>query len=135
MERFRVHFVTLASLDLRLKKDFRYVSVLNDEAAQCPEVETLAAVLRVAGRLFLVGDHKQLCCLPKSKVAAEAGLEMSLFERLFEDLAGCPAVTLAQQYRMRSPLCEWISRRFYKDVLYCSPSAMSQACPAFFAMA
>ena len=120
-----MHFVTLASLDLRLPEDFRYASILNDEAAQCPELETLAAVIRVAGRLFLIGDHKQLCCLPQSKVAAEAGLEMSLSERFFEDVPGCPAVTLAEQYRMRPRLCEWISKRFYKSVLYCSRTAAS----------
>ncbi len=30
---------------------------------------------------------------------------------------------------MRPPLCEWISRRFYKGVLYCSRTAASQDCP------
>ncbi len=79
MKRFGVHFVTLASLDLRLPKDALYSSILNDEVAQWSELETLAAVYRVAGCLFLVGDHKQLCCLPQSKVAADAGHEMSLF--------------------------------------------------------
>ena len=64
MKRFGVHFVTLASLDLRLPKDFLHPSIPNDEAGQCSELETLAAVHRVAGCLILVGDHKQLCCLP-----------------------------------------------------------------------
>ena len=58
MEDFLAHFVTLASLDLRVKKNVPYASVLNDESAQCPEAETLAAVIRVAARLYLVGDHK-----------------------------------------------------------------------------
>ena len=45
-----VHCVTLASLDLRLPKDFRHPFILNDEAAQCPELETLVAVHMVARR-------------------------------------------------------------------------------------
>ena len=50
MKRFGVHFVTLASLDLRVPEDFLYASILNDEAAQCPELETLVAVHMVARR-------------------------------------------------------------------------------------
>ena len=123
-------FTTLLGfLDLRPTKDFLFLSILNDEADQCPELETLAAVHRVAGRLILVGDHKQLCCLSQSKVAAEAGLEMSSFERFFEDVPGRPAVTLVEPHRMRPRLCEWISKRFYKSVLYCSSTAASQDCP------
>ena len=123
-------FATLLGFwDVRPPKDFLCLSILNDEADQCPELETLAAVHRVAGCLILVRDHKQLCCLPQSKVAAEAGLETSSFERFFEDVPGCPAVTLVEQYRMRPRLCEWISKRSYKSVLYCSRTAASQDRP------
>ena len=117
MKRLGVHFVALASLDLRLPKDVLYPSILNDEAAQCPELETFAAVHRIARCLILVGDLKQLCCLPQSKVAAEVGLEMSLFERFFEDVPGCPAVTLVEPHRTRPRFCEWISKRSYTSVL------------------
>ena len=78
--------------------------MLNDEAAQCSELETLAAVHRVVGRLILAGHHKQLCCLPQNKGVAEASLEMRLFECFVEDVPGCPRSTLiAALYRPRSP--------------------------------
>ena len=129
MKRLGVHFVALASLDLRLPKDVLHPSILNDEAAQCPELETFAAVHRIAGYFIFVGDLKQLCCLPQSRVAGEAGLEMSSFERFFEDVPSRPAVMLVEPRRMRKRLCEWISKRFYKSLLYWSSTAASQDRP------
>lgn len=54
--------------------------------------ETLIPILKGSQRVVIVGDHKQLPPVIKSREAEDGGLSMSLFERLMN--LGAPSAML-----------------------------------------
>ena len=110
-------FTTLGSIALRIPKELRYPVVMVDEAAQCMEPAMCPAMMKVGEKFVLVGDHKQLSATVESQAARAHGLEMSVFERLFDDYPTTGKVTLEEQYRMVPEICCLISDRFYQGVL------------------
>ncbi|CAE7398840.1 Helz2 [Symbiodinium sp. CCMP2592] len=95
--------------------------VVMDEAGQAPEPEALCllTLARYAQHAVLFGDHKQLRPILRSKVAEQAGMGMSLFERLAtrcrnDDSDICsPVSLLAEQYRMHPSISRFPRRHFY----------------------
>ncbi|KAL4855832.1 Regulator of nonsense transcripts 1 [Chlorella vulgaris] len=95
--------------------NFRFRRLLIDEATQAVEPETMIPLVMGAKQLVLVGDHCQLGPVILNKVAARAGLQQSLFERLM--LLGVKPIRLAVQYRMHPALSEFPSNTFYEGAL------------------
>ena len=67
------------------------------------------------GQVVLVGDHQQLGPVIMNKVAAKAGMQQSLFERLVK-LRVRP-IRLEVQYRMHPCLSAFPSDVFYEGTL------------------
>jgi regulator of nonsense transcripts 1 len=100
--------------DSRLSR-IRFSDVLVDEATQATEPEVLIPILTGCTRLILVGDHCQLGPVVQSKIASNAGLVRSLFERLI--YSGMRPVRLRVQYRMHPALSQFPSDTFYDGSL------------------
>eukprot|EP00929_Paragymnodinium_shiwhaense_P101782 TRINITY_DN64969_c0_g1_i1.p1 TRINITY_DN64969_c0_g1~~TRINITY_DN64969_c0_g1_i1.p1 ORF type:complete len:1171 (-),score=202.59 TRINITY_DN64969_c0_g1_i1:154-3666(-) len=94
--------------------------VVLDEAGQAPEPEALCplALPKKARQAILFGDHKQLRPILRSKLAEEAGLGISLFERLalkcYASEEQAPVYMLAEQYRMHPGISRFPNDQFYK---------------------
>lgn len=95
--------------------DFRFRQVLIDEATQAMEAECLIPIVMGCKQLVMVGDHCQLGPVVMNKVAAKAGLTVSLFERLV--LLNIRPIRLEVQYRMHPSLSEFPSNMFYEGAL------------------
>ncbi|CAE8634897.1 unnamed protein product, partial [Polarella glacialis] len=107
--------------------------VVMDEAGQSPEPEALCllALARSARHVVLFGDHRQLRPILRSKTAEQAGLGISLFERLatsFESSSSetAPVALLAQQYRMHPDISRFPSDRFYGGKVADHPSVLER---------
>lgn len=106
--------------------------VVLDEAGQAPEPEALCplAVARHAKQAILFGDHKQLRPILRSRIAEDAGLGVSLFERLATwDWGGdgeAPVSLLAQQYRMHPAISCFPCVRFYDGKILDDSSVLSR---------
>ncbi|PWN26382.1 hypothetical protein BDZ90DRAFT_53710 [Jaminaea rosea] len=88
--------------------------------AHDPASTTSAASLR-ANLSPLIGDHRQLPAVVKSREAREQGGERSLFERLIEE-GTTPSVMLEEQHRMHPELAAFSSQHFYEGKLRNAPS-------------
>ncbi|KAJ8305756.1 hypothetical protein KUTeg_016301, partial [Tegillarca granosa] len=87
-----------------------------DESAMCADPETLVPMIGTqATQVVLIGDHKQLRPVVRCRIAAELGLEKSLFERYAE--MDKHIVMLCLQYRMNPFICKFPSRTFYDGKL------------------
>ena len=82
-----------------------------DEATQCTEPGALIPVTK-ALTAVLVGDSKQLPPTVVSRAASDAGLQVSLFERM--ERLGVEVCLLDQQYRMHPKIAEFPSLAFYE---------------------
>ncbi|KAI1362131.1 P-loop containing nucleoside triphosphate hydrolase protein [Xylaria arbuscula] len=96
--------------DPRLAK-IKFRNVLIDESTQSAEPECMIPLVLGCKQVVLVGDHKQLGPVIMNKKAAKAGLNQSLFERL---------------YRMHPCLSEFPSNMFYEGSLQNGVSAPSR---------
>ena len=84
-----------------------------DEAGMTKEPEALIPVVLCSPRrVVLIGDHKQLRSIVKSRQAAALGLEKSIFERYCDK-----AIILEEQYRMHESICHFSSTEFYEGWL------------------
>lgn len=104
----------VGSGDLRLRR-FRFKQVLVDECTQAAEPEALIPLVKGAKQVVLVGDHCQLGPVIMAQRAANAGLNVSLFERLI--ILGIRPIRLQVQYRMHPCLSEFPSVTFYEGSL------------------
>lgn len=100
--------------DPRLSK-MQFRNVLIDESTQSAEPECMIPLVLGCKQLVLVGDHKQLGPVIMNKLAAKAGLNQSLFERLV-NLRFEPN-RLSIQYRMHPELSKFPSNMFYDGTL------------------
>ena len=82
--------------------------IVVEEAAEVLEAHVIATLTPHVQHLILIGDHQQLrpSCA-EYKLAQQANLEVSLFERLVKN--NVEHVTLQQQHRMRPEISELIS--------------------------
>ncbi|KAF8089759.1 hypothetical protein N665_0497s0003 [Sinapis alba] len=95
--------------------------VVIDEAAQLKECES-AIPLQLPGlqHAVLIGDEKQLPAMIQSKIASQADLGRSLFERLV--LLGHKKQLLNMQYRMHPSISIFPNREFYGMRILDAPS-------------
>lgn len=113
--------VVLASLgvDPRLLGARTFDRVFVDEAGQATEASTWRAAVR-GTRLVLAGDHRQLPPTVKSPAAQDAGLGMSLFERMMKQAPEAGA-RLNRQYRMHAEIMHFPSASMYDGTLEAAP--------------
>lgn len=90
-----------------------------DEATQSTEPGALIPVTK-ALTAVLVGDSKQLPPTVVSRAAADAGLQVSLFERM--ERLGINVCLLDQQYRMHPKIAEFPSMAFYASKVTSVPT-------------
>ncbi|MCA1818526.1 MAG: AAA domain-containing protein [Thermoplasmatota archaeon] len=104
---------------------FIFDYVVHDEAGQATAPSSLAAVLR-GRRLVLAGDPKQLPPTVVSMDAKEAGLDVTLFERV-EELTGHDRTRMLEtQFRMREPIVAFSNQRYYEGRIKTDPAAAAQ---------
>lgn len=101
---------------------FIFDYVVHDEAGQSTAPSSLAAVMR-GRRLVLAGDPLQLPPTVVSLDAKEAGLDVTLFERI-EGLTGKERTKLLKtQFRMREKIAEFSNKRYYDGLIETAPVA------------
>uniref|UniRef100_A0A4W3JYX0 Helicase with zinc finger domain 2-like n=1 Tax=Callorhinchus milii TaxID=7868 RepID=A0A4W3JYX0_CALMI len=81
-----------------------------DESGMCTEPESLIPI--ASSNVVLIGDHKQLRPIVKSRLAEDLGLGISIFERYASE-----ALMLNIQYRMHPAICSFPSQEFYHGKL------------------
>ena len=92
----------------RVRRHIQPLQCIIDEASMTMEPEAMAPV-SLSEHVVLIGDHKQLRPVVKSKVAERNGMKKSLFERYAEllktEYEDCPNFCrLLTQYRMVSEI-------------------------------
>ncbi|KAI0255414.1 P-loop containing nucleoside triphosphate hydrolase protein [Lactifluus subvellereus] len=98
-----------ASSELR-SIDFPVVFL--DEASMATEPASLIPLMKGSQHVVLIGDHKQLPPVIRSREAQLRGLTISLFERLTEE-GVVPSIMLDMQYRMHPEISRFPSSEFY----------------------
>ncbi|XP_037373318.1 DNA-binding protein SMUBP-2 [Talpa occidentalis] len=106
---------------LKLLPDGAFDVVVIDECGQALEASCWIPLLK-AGKCILAGDHKQLPPTITSHKAAQAGLALSLMERLAEERGPGVVCTLTVQYRMHRAIMQWASEALYGGQLTAHPS-------------
>ncbi|CAA7020232.1 unnamed protein product [Microthlaspi erraticum] len=120
LDNARLLFCT-ASSSARLQMCTPVQFLVIDEAAQLKECEsTIPLQLPGLQHAILIGDEKQLPAMIQSKIASEAGLGRSLFERLV--LLGHKKMLLNMQYRMHPSISIFPNRKFYGKKILDAPS-------------
>ncbi|MGB0653275.1 MAG: AAA domain-containing protein [Thermoplasmatota archaeon] len=104
---------------------FIFDYVIHDEAGQSTAPSSLAAAMR-GRRLVLAGDPLQLPPTVVSMDAKDAGLDVTLFERI-EKLTGRERTRLlATQFRMREPIVAFSNQRYYEGRIETAKVAAEQ---------
>lgn len=98
-----------------------------DEAGFATEPDLIQPITCGARRVTLIGDSKQLGPVVTSRRAQEAGLDVSLFDRLSR--CGSPEVFLDIQYRMHPAIAAFPSRHFYDGALLSAPETAQRLRP------
>jgi regulator of nonsense transcripts 1 len=96
-------------------------NVVIDESTQTIEPKILIPILHNSKQIVLVGDHCQLGPVVMSSKAKQAGLAVSLFQRLVQ--LGMKPYRLQTQYRMHPALSQFPSNYFYEGTLLNGVSA------------
>ncbi|XP_045433467.1 DNA-binding protein SMUBP-2 isoform X2 [Pipistrellus kuhlii] len=110
---------------LKLLPDGYFDVVVIDECAQALEASCWVPLLK-ARKCVLAGDHKQLPPTIVSPKAAQAGLSLSLMERLAQGCCAGAVRTLTVQYRMHRAIMQWASEALYGGRLTAHPSVAEQ---------
>lgn len=82
-----------------------------DECSQAIEPANWVPILK-ADRVIMAGDHQQLAPTIKSKEAAKAGLEDTIFSRCIRTFGS--TAMLKVQYRMQPEILEFSNQKFYR---------------------
>jgi len=93
-----------------LLEDFVFSATVVDEATQCTEPAALIPLTKSLSAV-LVGDSKQLPPTVVSRNAVDAGLQISIFERM--ERLGVKVSLLDLQYRMHPQIAAFPSLQFY----------------------
>ncbi len=106
---------TLTGASHSLLSDRLFKTVFIDESSQAMEAAAWIPILR-ARRVIMSGDHHQLPPTIKSREAAHAGLEQTLFAKGQENQP-LGVVMLQTQYRMHPVIMGFSSEQFYDGKL------------------
>jgi DNA polymerase III delta prime subunit len=121
LDEARVVCATLTGLDGGTLGRRQFDTAVLDEACQSTEPAAWVPLLR-SGRLVLAGDHCQLPPTVVSTEAADAGLSVSLMERVVGRLGNQVARKLVVQYRMHESIMGFSSAEFYEGELVADPA-------------
>lgn len=116
----RIVACTLTGAANRLLDGIRFQSVFIDEAAQALEAACWIPI-RKADRVIFAGDHCQLPPTIKCMEAANAGLDVTLMEKVAKRRPDCVQL-LDTQYRMHEAIAKFPSEWFYEGKLKSSAS-------------
>lgn len=108
--------VCCTALSAPLLQAVDFPIVFFDEATMATEPITIATMIKGCQQLSLIGDHKQLSPLIRSRPAQEEGLGGSLFERLMER-GDVRSIMLDTQHRMHPDLAAFPGTEFYSGNL------------------
>ncbi|HEX4149087.1 MAG TPA: AAA domain-containing protein, partial [Pirellulales bacterium] len=122
LERAAVVCATTTGLDRDLLGQRLFDLVVIDEACQSTEPGSWIP-LAWAKRAVLAGDHQQLPPTVLSSEAAQAGFDVSLFERLVKLHGERVTRMLSTQYRMHETIMGFSSAEFYDGLLVADESA------------
>ncbi|XP_067948248.1 DNA-binding protein SMUBP-2-like isoform X2 [Watersipora subatra] len=100
---------------LKALQELHFDVVVIDECSQALEAACWIGLLQ-ANKCVLAGDHLQLPPTILSHKAAEAGLGVTLMERLIATKPGHVHM-LTTQYRMNKQIMQWASHELYNDQL------------------
>lgn len=95
----------------KILKDWPFKYVLEDEAAQCIELESLLAMRKDTVKAILIGDPYQLSGFVQNPAAKAALYGRSLMRRLSD--IGYPSIMLDKQYRMDRLIADFPSNYIY----------------------
>ncbi len=95
-------------------KSMKFDTVIIDEGSQALEPECWIA-MKLADRVIIAGDHKQLPPTVKSKAAEELGLRETILDRMTDCLE--QSVLLNTQYRMHPVIMGFSNLLFYDGKL------------------
>eukprot|EP00873_Tetraselmis_striata_P027611 jgi/Tetstr1/447875/TSEL_035184.t1 len=115
LKRAQVVCATCSGAGSEMAKACAFPTVLLDEASQATEPSSLIPLMKDAGQVALVGDHKQLPPTIVSREAETAGLNVSMFDRMVA--AGVQPFMLDTQYRMHPGLACFPAKAFYQGLL------------------
>ncbi len=104
---------------------FIFDYVIHDEAGQSTAPSSLAAVMR-GRRLVLAGDPLQLPPTVVSLDAKEAGLDVTLFERIESQTGKDRTSLLRTQFRMKEEIVAFSNKRYYENQIETAKSAAEQ---------
>ena len=105
--------ITAGTKKVKNRRNFPLLII--NEYGQAIECEALVPIMNSRDRVILVGDDKQLRSVVTSRIAANAGLDRSLMERLHD--SGIKPFKLYTQRRMRPELIKFCSDQFYGSEL------------------
>jgi superfamily I DNA and/or RNA helicase len=111
MSKIKVVCTTVIGAHAASIHKLKFNQIIIDEAAQSTEVSNIAALVKNAEQVAIIGDHKQLPPTIGSKLAEANGFSISLFERLLN--RGVRSHLLDTQYRMHPKISEFPSISFY----------------------
>ncbi len=114
VERSEVICATLVGCGSEPIKNMKFETVIIDEGSQALEPECWIA-MKLADRVIIAGDHRQLPPTVKSKAAEVLGLRETILDRMTECLE--QSVMLNTQYRMHPVIMEFSNRLFYDGKL------------------
>ena len=114
---------TLTGIDSDMIGQRRFDLLVIDEACQSTEPACWVPILR-ADRVVLAGDPCQLPPTVLSHEAADAGLAVSLMERVMSTLGPSVSRLLTRQYRMHADIMTFSSNEFYGGELVADDSVI-----------
>ncbi|CAD8050183.1 unnamed protein product [Paramecium sonneborni] len=104
----------------QLTRNIKFDVVVIDECAQSLEISCWIPILK-GKKVVLAGDH---CQLPPTVKTKNTGLEMTLFERIENELNINTQLTV--QYRMNKSIMQWSSQEFYNGHLIADESVANR---------
>ncbi len=128
LDQAQVILCTLTGVDSALLGDREFEMCVIDEAGQSIEPASWIPITR-SQRLILAGDHQQLPPTVLSKKAQDAGLGVSLLERLMQLDGSNLSRQLTVQYRMHQQIMAFSSQSFYDSSLQADPSVAEHVLP------
>ncbi len=116
LDQAEVILSTLTGIDSALLGDRQFDVCVIDEAGQSIEPASWIPITR-SQRVILAGDHQQLPPTVLSQKASDAGLSLSLLERLMQQNGEQLSRQLTVQYRMHAQIMDFSSQQFYENTL------------------
>lgn len=97
-------------------KKYNFDLLIMDESTQAMETSALIPLIKV-NKVIFAGDHKQLPPTILSQKALKKGFDVSIFERLMNEIGETNSYMLDLQFRMNKKIADFSSKTFYDGKL------------------